>query len=220
MELIDVIRKDHDEVRTLFERVASSSGKRREDAFTKLRGELIRHEVAEEEIVRPLTKGFASNGKRIAEARIREESEAEGVLKKMERAEVGTPGWEQLFQRLHGAVLEHAEKEERVEHPRLAESVDREKLREAAKAFQAAKKLAPPGRTRGRRTPPRPTWRPARSRHSSTGRATRSKERWPTERRDAAPEVAAWTGPTGRRRSRPRDGSRSAGPLPPGARRP
>jgi len=143
MELIDVIRKDHDEVRTLFERVASSSGKRREDAFTKLRGELIRHEVAEEEIVRPLTKGFASNGKRIAEARIREESEAEGVLKKMERAEVGTPGWEQLFQRLHGAVLEHAEKEERVEHPRLAESVDREKLREAAKAFQAAKKLAP-----------------------------------------------------------------------------
>ena len=143
MDLITAVRKDHQEVRTLFERVARATGKRREEGFAKLRGELIRHEVAEEEIVRPLTERCASNGKRVAGARTKEESEAEEVLKKIEREEVGSPGWERLFERLWRAVLEHAEKEETVEHPRLADGVDAARLREAGNAFRAAKRLAP-----------------------------------------------------------------------------
>ncbi len=143
MDLIVAVQKDHDTVRTLFDRVAKGTGKRREDAFARLRGELIRHEVAEEEIVRPLTKSFAGNGERIADARVHEEEKAEGLLKKMEKVEIGTPQWERMFERLHAAVLEHAEKEETVEHPRLRDAVDRKDLNRYGKAFQTMKKLAP-----------------------------------------------------------------------------
>lgn len=143
MDLIDAIRKDHEEVKALFVRVANGTGKRREDAFARLRGELVRHEVAEETLVRPLTEAYAGNGKRIAHARIHEEAEAERLLRELEREEMGTDRWERLFDRLHRAVLEHAEKEETVEHPRLRKSVDAAELRRAASAFRTAKKLAP-----------------------------------------------------------------------------
>lgn len=145
MDLIDAVQKDHDTVKELFERVANGTGKRREDTFAKLRGELIRHEVAEEEIVHPLTKACAGNGERVASARVHEEEKAEELLKKMEKVEMGSPQWERMFERLHSAVLEHAEKEETVEHPRLREAVDRKELTRAGKAFQAVKKLAPTG---------------------------------------------------------------------------
>lgn len=143
MDLIDAVQKDHDAVKLLFERVAKATGKRREDAFARLRGELIRHEVAEEEIVHPLTKSCASNGKRIGDARIREESDAERLLKRLEDAEFGSAQWDRLFQRLHAAVLEHAEKEETIEHPRLAVGVDHADLVRYGRAFQTVKKLAP-----------------------------------------------------------------------------
>lgn len=143
MDVIDAVRRDHDEVRMLFERVASGSGKRRENAFAKLRGELIRHEVAEEEIVHPLVRTCTGLGERIAKARLHEEHAAEELLEKMEKSEMGSPGWERLFERLHKAVLQHAEREEAVEHPRLRERIDAKDLRRYGSAFSAAKKLAP-----------------------------------------------------------------------------
>jgi iron-sulfur cluster repair protein YtfE (RIC family) len=143
MELIDAILRDHEQVRALFERVASATGKRREDAFDKLRAELIRHEVAEEQIVRPLTRRFVPNGKRTADARVKEEGEAEKVLKKMEKVEFASPQWERDFERLWNKVLQHAEKEETVEFPRLEEAVDPAELRRRGQMFQTAKKVAP-----------------------------------------------------------------------------
>lgn len=143
MDLIDVIRKDHDDIKALFVRVDNGTGKRREAAFERLRGELVRHEVAEESLVRPLTETYAPNGKRIAHARLAEEADAEQLLKDLEREEMGSDRWERLFDRLHRAVLTHAEKEESVEHPRLRDSVDEADRRRAASAFRAMKKLAP-----------------------------------------------------------------------------
>ncbi|HVC14645.1 MAG TPA: hemerythrin domain-containing protein [Acidimicrobiales bacterium] len=143
MDLIDVVQKDHETVEALLERVATVTGKRREGAFARLRGELVRHEVAEEEIVHPLTRSFVGNGDRIAKARVHEEEKAEGILKKMERLEIGTPPWERLFGRLRTAVLEHAEKEETIEHPRLRERVEKKDLARHGRAFQSMKKLAP-----------------------------------------------------------------------------
>lgn len=143
MDLIDAVQRDHEEVKELFARVSKSSGKRREDVFARLRGELIRHEVAEEEIVHPLTRTYAGNGKRIAEARVHEESKAEALLKKMDKADIGTPEWDRMFDRLQSSVLDHAEKEETVEHPRLRASVDPKDLARFGRAFATAKKLAP-----------------------------------------------------------------------------
>src|SRR5579875_606221 len=81
--IIQVLRQDHDEVRSMFARLEAATGDERRDLFHELVGELIRHEVAEEEIVRPVSKRDA--GEAIANARIKEESAAEELLKEMEK---------------------------------------------------------------------------------------------------------------------------------------
>ncbi|HET9092272.1 MAG TPA: hemerythrin domain-containing protein [Acidimicrobiales bacterium] len=143
MNLIDELLEDHATVRRLFTEIAAAPVERREELFDSLREELIRHEVAEEEIVRPLTKQSVPGGEHIASERIAEESEAEKVLKEMEKSEVGTPAWEQLFETLRLSVLEHAEREESTEFPRLQAHLTASELAEKGKTFASAKQMAP-----------------------------------------------------------------------------
>src|SRR5579875_4119164 len=119
MSLIDLLLEDHNEVKRLFTEIAGAKGERRERLFDELRENLIRHEVAEEEIVRPLTKKNVPSGGTVADDRISEESKAEEVLKEMEKTELSSPEWEQLFERLRRDVLTHAENEETIEFPAL-----------------------------------------------------------------------------------------------------
>ena len=80
--IIQELRQDHEEVRRMFSKLENAQGETRRDLFHELVGELIRHEVAEEEILRPVSKKDA--GEAIANARLKEESEAEALLKEME----------------------------------------------------------------------------------------------------------------------------------------
>jgi hemerythrin superfamily protein len=143
MTLIDLLLEDHQTVRRLFTEIATATGDRRAELFDTLRETLVRHEVAEEEIVRPLTKSSVPGGKQLMEERISEESKAEGILRQMEKAKVGSSEWEDLFETLRTGVLEHAEMEETREFPQLQAHVPAEQLEERAKIFESAKKLAP-----------------------------------------------------------------------------
>jgi hypothetical protein len=53
--ILDALRRDHDQIRRKFALLELATGKRRRDLFQQLVSELIRHEVAEEEILRPVT---------------------------------------------------------------------------------------------------------------------------------------------------------------------
>jgi hemerythrin superfamily protein len=141
MELVAALLEDHEEIRSLFDKVGT--GPRREERFDHLRERLVRHEVAEEAIVRPLTKRYAADGERVAQARVNEESNAEAILKEMEGTEMGSARWDRLFERLHTAVLRHADKEESVEFPRLQANVDPAELTKRGTMFATAKRLAP-----------------------------------------------------------------------------
>lgn len=143
MDLIDALLEDHATVKRLFSRIATASGEEKAELFNTLREDLVRHEVAEEEIVRPLTRSSLADGESIASNRIAEESEAEETLKKMEKSEVGSPEWEELLATLQAAVLAHAEKEESIEFPGLRSGVDADQLDKAYKLFEKAKKAAP-----------------------------------------------------------------------------
>lgn len=143
VDLVASLLQDHEEVRQLFRKIAASTGDEREHAFGTLRAELVRHEVAEEEIVRPLTKRYIADGEQIAGARIEEESQAEKLLAELEKVDVGTAEWQALFANLESAVLEHAANEEAVEFPALQGAVDEEELQSRAKTFETAKKMAP-----------------------------------------------------------------------------
>lgn len=139
--IIDALRRDHQEVRKLFARLEAASGKRRRDLFQQLVGELVRHEVAEEEILRPVSTRDA--GEAIANARIKEESRAEELLKDMENLDPGSAEFASKLAKLRRDVERHAEAEETKEFPRVAKKETTERLEQMGRAYEAAKRAAP-----------------------------------------------------------------------------
>lgn len=139
--IIEVLRQDHDEVRKMFAQLEAATGDKRRDLFHELVGELIRHEVAEEEIVRPISKRDA--GKAIAEARMNEESAAEKLLKEMEKLDPSSGEFATKLSTLHADVEKHAAAEENEEFPKIQQSESQDRLESMAKAYEAAKTLAP-----------------------------------------------------------------------------
>ncbi len=139
--IIDALRQDHDDVREMFGRLEQASGQERHELFQQLVGELVRHEVAEEEILRPVSKRDA--GAAIANARLKEESQTEELLKEMEKLDTGSAEFTTKLVKLRKEVENHAEAEETKEFPRVAAKESRERLEQMGKAYEAAKKLAP-----------------------------------------------------------------------------
>lgn len=139
--IIEALREDHQEIRQLLSEIGSAVGEDRKRLFQQLVGELVRHEVAEEEILRPVSKRIV--GEQIAEARIHEESEAEGLLKEMEKLDPATAEFSEKFSTLRTEVERHARSEEREEFPKVEEKEPRGQLQKMARAYEAAKTVAP-----------------------------------------------------------------------------
>jgi hemerythrin superfamily protein len=139
--IIAALRKDHQEVRKLFARLEAARGKQRRELFQRLVGELVRHEVAEEEILRPVSTRDA--GEAIANARIKEESQAEKLLKDMEKLDPDSPQFASKLAKLRRDVERHAEAEETKEFPRVAKKETTERLEQMGRSYEAAKSAAP-----------------------------------------------------------------------------
>jgi len=139
--IITALRQDHQEMRKLFARLEAASGKQRRELFQRLVGELVRHEVAEEEILRPVSMRDA--GEAIASARNKEESQAEKLLKDMEKLDPDSPEFASKLARLRRDVERHAEAEETKEFPRVAKKETPERLAQMGRSYEAAKSAAP-----------------------------------------------------------------------------
>jgi iron-sulfur cluster repair protein YtfE (RIC family) len=139
--IIEVLRQDHDEVRQMFAQLETATGEQRRDLFHQLLGELIRHEVSEEEILRPVSKRDA--GEEIANARNREESRAEELLKEMENLDTDSAEFAAKLTTLRQEVESHAEAEETQEFPKVAGKESQERLEQMARVYEVAKKAAP-----------------------------------------------------------------------------
>ena len=139
--IIDALRHDHDEVRKMFARLDAATGQQRRELFQQLLSELVRHEVAEEEILRPVSRRDA--GKAIANARIKEEGQAEELLKEMEKLDPDSAEFTAKLAKLRREVERHAEAEETKEFPRVAKKETAERLEQMGRAYEAVKKAAP-----------------------------------------------------------------------------
>jgi hemerythrin superfamily protein len=139
--ILDVLRHDHEQVRELLTRLEAATGKRKGDLFDRLVRELVGHEVAEEEVLRPVSRRDA--GERIANARLKEEHKAEVLLKELQALDVASPQFDTKITRLRRQVEAHAEAEETKEFPRVESRETAKRLAELAKAYRAAKRAAP-----------------------------------------------------------------------------
>ena len=142
-DIIAVLERDHQSVKAMFSRFDSESSSRWGEMFRELTEMLVRHEVAEEEIVYPAVREDAPNGAHIADSCIHEQSEAEEMLDRMESEGVDSTQFPTLLAELRRSVLAHAEHEEREVFPALRAVEDAPRRLELGERFERAKSKAP-----------------------------------------------------------------------------
>lgn len=139
--IVGILLTQHARIRDLFGEVHSARGDEKKEKFDELRGLLAVHETAEEMILRPVTKKEA--GESQAEARNREEKEANKVLTELEKMDLSSPEFEAKLTELERAVAEHADHEEQEEFPAVRRGCSPEQLQTMGKRLLTAEKAAP-----------------------------------------------------------------------------
>jgi hemerythrin superfamily protein len=142
-DIVTALLADHEQVKNMLARMEKASPAQRKELFWEITNELVRHEVAEEEIVYPVARQVVPNGDRLADARIKEQSEAERLLAEMEKVGGEDDKFDAMFRKLHAAVLEHAEKEQNLIFEPMRQHLDADKRRSMAGLYEKAKSVAP-----------------------------------------------------------------------------
>lgn len=142
-DVIELLIRQHRQIRDLFLLVESSTGEKRKEAFEQLTRLLAVHETAEEEIVHPLARRSLPGGEGIVEDRLREENTAKAVLAELLAMDTDEPGFPTTLDQLRVAVLTHARAEERYEFLRLREELTDAQRKSLAVAIRAAQAVAP-----------------------------------------------------------------------------
>lgn len=135
--------RDHRQVEELLARFAAEPRDRWGQSFCELTNLLVRHEVAEEEVVYPSLARAAADAKGIVEARIGEQAEAEELLARMEKMEPESDEFAGALAKLRAAVLSHAEREEETVFPLLRQYEDVEQRSALAGRYERALAAAP-----------------------------------------------------------------------------
>ncbi len=135
--------QDHREVKEIFTQMERAEPSKAREMFWELTSVLVRHEVAEEEIVYPEVRKAIPHGDRLADARIKEQAEAEELLAEMEKAGTDDLNFAAYLETLQRAVLEHAEKEETLIFEPLGQNLDRDQLQQLGDRYDKAKAAAP-----------------------------------------------------------------------------
>ncbi len=139
-DVIRILLEQHARIRELFADVKGADGEHKQHAFDELRALLAVHETAEEMVLRPITKDLAD---KVAEARNQEESEANEVLKELEKLDVSSPDFSEKLESFEKAVSDHAEAEESEEFPKILSSCDESRRRAMGSQIKAAESVAP-----------------------------------------------------------------------------
>ncbi|MFC5754830.1 hemerythrin domain-containing protein [Actinomadura rugatobispora] len=142
-DVVDLLLRQHMEIRALFGEVAAARGDARAAAFDRLRRMLAVHETAEEEVVHPYARRLMDGGGPMVDARLEEENRGKTILAELVDIGPGGKGFGPRFEELRTAVLEHARREEEEEFPRIRELATAEERRGMAAAVKAAQVLAP-----------------------------------------------------------------------------
>jgi hemerythrin superfamily protein len=141
--IVAKLLQDHQEVKEMFTQMERAEPSKARDMFWDLANVLVRHEVAEEEIVYPEIRKAIPRGDRLADARLKEQAEAEEVLAEMEKAGTDDLNFAAYLETLQRAVLEHAEKEETLIFEPLGQKLDRDRLQQLGDRYDQAKAAVP-----------------------------------------------------------------------------
>ncbi|MEO3786852.1 hemerythrin domain-containing protein [Actinocorallia sp. B10E7] len=141
-DVVDLLLKQHDEIRSLLDTVEKSSGERRKQKFDELRRLLAVHETAEEEVVHPYARRKFGGGDAVNEL-LDEEEQGKRFLQRLEEVDTGSSDFLPLFRELRASIEAHAQHEERSEFPQLRIKGSEKELTGMATLVKAAEAVAP-----------------------------------------------------------------------------
>ena len=141
-DVISLLAQDHEAIKERFFELGHADPDVRGQLFWELTDQLVRHEVGEEVVVYPALR-HEPGGDAIAEARRREESEAEELMARLEKLDPTTEEFRGAIRDLESAVLAHAEKEEAEVFPLLAANEESGYLALLGQKFKGEKLAAP-----------------------------------------------------------------------------
>ncbi len=108
MNALDLLKKDHQTVRELFQQLETQP---QEADFTTLKNELMEHATLEEEMFYPELRDDEENEDEVMHA-YEEHAEVKHTLAEMTEIGVGNEGWMERLIELKDAVEHHVEEEE------------------------------------------------------------------------------------------------------------
>ena len=141
--IFDSLRLDHDDQRSLLERLDATEGdtKERRDLFARLRIELEAHAAIEERVFYSELLGQKESRKQAAHS-IGEHEEQRDALQELSEIEFSSPGWLASFRKLKHRVEHHVGEEEREIFPLAGRVLGDEEKRRMAGRFDREKKRA------------------------------------------------------------------------------
>ncbi|GAA5167953.1 MULTISPECIES: hemerythrin domain-containing protein [Amycolatopsis] len=144
-DLISVITTDHREVEQIFQELETGEGTpdHRRRLADHVITELVRHSVAEEQLMYPAARRYLDNGDELADHELEEHAEAEQVMKQLENVPADDPRFDQLLGDLMKDIRHHIKDEEEDLLPKLQQACSAEELRELGEKVVKAKKIAP-----------------------------------------------------------------------------
>ncbi len=141
-DVIRVLLEQHARIRQLFATVKEGVDTEvKSKAFDELRALLAVHETAEEMVLRPVTRRTV--GGPVADARNAEESEANEVLARLEKMQVGSPEFMSVLADFELSVEEHAQAEESQEFTAVVDATEESVRKRMGTLLEAAEKMGP-----------------------------------------------------------------------------
>ncbi|MEZ3183240.1 hemerythrin domain-containing protein [Streptomyces pimonensis] len=142
-DVVALLKRQHGDIRNLFDEVEAATGEERRDAFRRLVRLLAVHETAEEEVVHPFARRALPGGEQTVEDRLAEERAAKETLAALDGTDTDDPRFMPRLLKLRKDVQEHARAEERYEFTHIHRSTDAAGLATMARALKAAEAMAP-----------------------------------------------------------------------------
>lgn len=144
MNVIELLKTDHDEVDELFRRYQIADVQETLDEIAKdIVQELSVHAAVEEQFVYPLVRARVDEGGDVADHSIEEHAEVKELLSDLERLDAGSDEHTETMTKVIESVGHHVEEEENEILPKLREQCDVETLERIGGVVEEAKKVVP-----------------------------------------------------------------------------
>ncbi|MEY2397407.1 MAG: hypothetical protein QOJ00_581 [Actinomycetota bacterium] len=138
MDAVALLTQQHEEAKTLFERIeASTDPAEKEQLLTEVIAALRAHTKIEEEVLYPIIREQMKGGSKMFEEAMQEHQEAKKAMKELESLTPGESDWQDQFEILMHGVLHHAKEEEAEMFPEMKETFSAERLNELGEQLEA-----------------------------------------------------------------------------------